>query len=318
MIQIFKELFRGKPGGLENKPVRVETVWAQRCQSLFKTHESARYLGSPKLRDASLQKTIASGEKIIQEITQVHGKETVESLLREVDGASLWCQLDLLHLAQDLPQTVNPTYLINALKWVPKETREDWKNIFSPQDKLYDYVLEEILSQRDGEDQFARFKKRVWEVKLSPEEESHKIHKPYQWRTILKTAIDKGLPFMMEALDFIPPEEIFPENISERLALEREIRVTGEKPVEREIIFSGTVQDVGFRGKCWEVAKKWGVKGLARNEIDGTVTVIIQGEPKRLSRFWEEFERSLWQDQKAKIGEDHALGQQVYTDLDTF
>lgn len=59
--------------------------------------------------------------------------------------------------------------------------------------------------------------------------------------------------------------------------------------------FSGTVQGVGFRWTCRELANRLGLTGWVRNEYDGSVSLEIQGEPDDLALFFsgltEQFDR---------------------------
>ncbi|MDO4912411.1 MAG: acylphosphatase [Lactobacillus sp.] len=48
---------------------------------------------------------------------------------------------------------------------------------------------------------------------------------------------------------------------------------------------SGLVQGVGFRYSTQVFAQKIGLKGSVKNENDGTVTIIAQGDAATLSKF---------------------------------
>ena len=54
--------------------------------------------------------------------------------------------------------------------------------------------------------------------------------------------------------------------------------------IRKTIIFSGTVQGVGFRWRARHAANLYGCTGWCRNEWDGTVTMEIQGEEDRIDR----------------------------------
>ncbi len=56
---------------------------------------------------------------------------------------------------------------------------------------------------------------------------------------------------------------------------------SGEK-LRKNLIFSGTVQGVGFRLETHEIAKKIGLKGWVRNRGDGTVEAEVQGEKEKI------------------------------------
>lgn len=48
------------------------------------------------------------------------------------------------------------------------------------------------------------------------------------------------------------------------------------------IHITGKVQGVWFRGTAQEEAEKLGINGWAKNELDGSVTILAQGEPNQL------------------------------------
>ncbi len=45
----------------------------------------------------------------------------------------------------------------------------------------------------------------------------------------------------------------------------------------KHIIFTGQVQGVGFRFTALRIANRYGLTGLVRNSLDGTVEMIAQG-----------------------------------------
>jgi acylphosphatase len=51
-------------------------------------------------------------------------------------------------------------------------------------------------------------------------------------------------------------------------------------PVRRRLVVHGVVQGVGFRAWVWRAASQRGVAGRARNRPDGTVEVVLEGEPE--------------------------------------
>jgi acylphosphatase len=51
-------------------------------------------------------------------------------------------------------------------------------------------------------------------------------------------------------------------------------------PVRRRLVVHGAVQGVGFRAFVWRTASQRGVAGRARNRADGTVEVVLEGEPE--------------------------------------
>lgn len=54
--------------------------------------------------------------------------------------------------------------------------------------------------------------------------------------------------------------------------------------IRKTAIVSGDVQGVGFRWSAREVARDLGVNGWARNRLDGTVEVQVEGEQDAVDR----------------------------------
>lgn len=50
--------------------------------------------------------------------------------------------------------------------------------------------------------------------------------------------------------------------------------------------FTGTVQGVGFRWTCREIARELGLTGWVRNEYDGSVSLELQGEGADIAAFF--------------------------------
>ena len=50
--------------------------------------------------------------------------------------------------------------------------------------------------------------------------------------------------------------------------------------------FTGTVQGVGFRWTCRELANQLGLTGWVRNEYDGSVSLEVQGEGEDVTAFF--------------------------------
>ncbi len=53
----------------------------------------------------------------------------------------------------------------------------------------------------------------------------------------------------------------------------------------RRVVYSGRVQGVGFRFTCERLAAGFDVAGYVRNERDGTVLLVAEGEPDVLEQF---------------------------------
>jgi acylphosphatase len=52
-----------------------------------------------------------------------------------------------------------------------------------------------------------------------------------------------------------------------------------------DVSFVGRVQGVFFRATAVEVARGFDVAGWVRNEPDGSVRCVVEGEPEELDRF---------------------------------
>lgn len=48
--------------------------------------------------------------------------------------------------------------------------------------------------------------------------------------------------------------------------------------VRLQVVFHGRVQGVGFRATCLDVASRLPVSGYVRNQSDGTVLLVAEGE----------------------------------------
>lgn len=57
------------------------------------------------------------------------------------------------------------------------------------------------------------------------------------------------------------------------------------QPVRRTVRYTGTVQGVNFRRSTARVAMGYDVTGTVRNESDGSVRLVAEGEPQTLARF---------------------------------
>ena len=56
-------------------------------------------------------------------------------------------------------------------------------------------------------------------------------------------------------------------------------------PVRVHLKISGQVQGVCFRYYCSEQAQLFGIKGIVRNDGDGSVEVVAEGEEKDIIKF---------------------------------
>ncbi len=52
-----------------------------------------------------------------------------------------------------------------------------------------------------------------------------------------------------------------------------------------DILFTGRVQGVFFRATAEEIARRHDVTGWVRNERDGSVRCVVEGDPAELDRF---------------------------------
>ncbi len=57
--------------------------------------------------------------------------------------------------------------------------------------------------------------------------------------------------------------------------------------IEMQCVVTGKVQNVGYRDYVSEAAKELGVVGCVRNNPDGSVYVLAQGEPESLRQLVE-------------------------------
>jgi acylphosphatase len=55
--------------------------------------------------------------------------------------------------------------------------------------------------------------------------------------------------------------------------------MAGIDVVRRRLLVRGRVQGVWFRDSCQQQARRWGVNGSARNMDDGSVEVVLEGDP---------------------------------------
>ena len=59
------------------------------------------------------------------------------------------------------------------------------------------------------------------------------------------------------------------------------------------ILYSGTVQGVGFRFTAQEIAGSLGLSGWVRNCPDGTVEVVTEGEEEKIKAFLDKIKATI-------------------------
>jgi acylphosphatase len=59
------------------------------------------------------------------------------------------------------------------------------------------------------------------------------------------------------------------------------------------ITFTGRVQGVGFRATTVSVAQRFNVSGWVRNERDGGVLCVVEGEADELDRFTKAIQQAM-------------------------
>ena len=64
--------------------------------------------------------------------------------------------------------------------------------------------------------------------------------------------------------------------------------------VRRRIVFTGSVQGVGFRYRAVHAAAHWDCTGWVRNEYDGSVTMEIQGRADAIDQVVETISRGTF------------------------
>jgi acylphosphatase len=62
-------------------------------------------------------------------------------------------------------------------------------------------------------------------------------------------------------------------------------KLPAQEPKQREILFSGRVQGVGFRYTTRSLAADFEITGFVRNLPDGRVQLVIEGNDKEMDRF---------------------------------
>ena len=63
--------------------------------------------------------------------------------------------------------------------------------------------------------------------------------------------------------------------------------------IAKHIIFTGSVQGVGFRFTAYNTAKRYLLAGMVRNLPDGSVEMLIQGDAKDVSACLEDIKETF-------------------------
>ena len=58
--------------------------------------------------------------------------------------------------------------------------------------------------------------------------------------------------------------------------------------MRKQVVFYGRVQGVGFRYSVEMIAGHHDVTGYVRNQFDGSVEVVVEGEPNMITAFLDE------------------------------
>ena len=64
--------------------------------------------------------------------------------------------------------------------------------------------------------------------------------------------------------------------------------------IRKHIIFSGRVQNVGFRWRARKAAELYGCTGWVRNDWNGTVTMEVQGTEEQINMVLEAINRGMY------------------------
>ena len=67
-----------------------------------------------------------------------------------------------------------------------------------------------------------------------------------------------------------------------------------EEVIRQRIVFTGSVQGVGFRYRARHAAALYGCTGWVRNEYDGSVLMEIQGTEAQISRVIQALDRGTF------------------------
>ena len=61
-----------------------------------------------------------------------------------------------------------------------------------------------------------------------------------------------------------------------------------------QIVFSGTVQGVGFRYRAFQIARRHGIKGFVRNQPDGSVIVEAEGSQEDIDALFSDLSHTMY------------------------
>ena len=67
----------------------------------------------------------------------------------------------------------------------------------------------------------------------------------------------------------------------------------GTNRVQCRVVFSGRVQGVGFRFRTDEIAHRYQVGGFVQNQPDGTVLLVVEGDPQEVEPMIDEVKSTM-------------------------
>lgn len=238
--------------------------------------------------DSRYEKYRVTGQTLVQKIWEKHGESTLGQILERIEIFNLETQICLLGIST----TDDVGYLLEFLgplgSFVISSEEQEMRRLNPNRDIImqndsYNRIVIGMLRKKFPNQDLAEF-----EAELPPSPGKGNIY--WEPINVMTIALERGPQEMLSIFEFIPPEELFLGNFEKRLEIERRVRETGCQPAEREFCYRGEVQGVGFRDFCGGIAKIWGVTGFARNEDDGSVTLVLQGYPEILDAYREYFQ----------------------------
>jgi len=63
--------------------------------------------------------------------------------------------------------------------------------------------------------------------------------------------------------------------------------------IRATVQYLGRVQGVGFRATCHNISRRFAVTGFVRNEPDGSVLLVAEGEPGEVDDFLEAIQNAM-------------------------